>query len=201
MSYRSELGAEITEERLTAYFQEKGISENSSVGERERSAFREMQKEAFEEQDPEIREFMWATLCFYCDEASMLFTYIYENRWAEAVAEQRHRKAECKPKDLSVDLEDLMSRCCDASGYTKHHEGPRKLLTVPGYHDGTQEIRNDVRSVPGDLLRRSFYKFGSHKFHVGSAIHEILSHIECRYGLDFEQLERNRAASCSKENN
>ena len=39
-------------------------------------------------------------------------------------------------------------------------------------------------------LLNSYFTFGSHKFFVGKALSGILTHLEKRYGLDFDKLER-----------
>jgi hypothetical protein len=46
------------------------------------------------------------------------------------------------------------------------------------------------RDVSPALFLKSKYKFGRIDFFVGYAIKNILDHLEKRYGLDFEELEK-----------
>ncbi len=155
----------------------------------EREAYVKMQSQIDREKNREIRQFMQDTLEHYQD-GYMLQTYLYEEVWYQAIKRQRVMQNEVQPIELYIALESILANKGDSSGYTKTSYQPRYPLTIPGNYSGWTRERNVDTNVPRVNFLNSYYKFGVHKFWVGSAIKSILDHLEKRYGLDFEELER-----------
>ncbi len=158
----------------------------------ENDAFRRMRADIEEEKDKETRQFMVDTVVHYCKDCSMLLSYILNEYWHAWIRDYRRQMKKVKPLELYIDLERIMSMCCDSTTYTKQSNSPRKTLTIPGNHSGEERITYVNSEVSNVGLLNSYFKFGSHKFFVGQAISHTVSHLEERYGLDFEKLERAR---------
>lgn len=156
----------------------------------EREACAAMQSQIDREEDFEIRQFMQDTLEHYCQDGSMLVSYVYKTYWHEWISEQRALQKEVEPIELYIALESILANQSDYSGYTKTYGGPRYPLTIPGNYSRQTRVRNIDANVSRVNFLRSYYKFGVHEFHVGQAIKNILNHLEKRYGLDFRKLER-----------
>jgi hypothetical protein len=168
----------------------QGVRAHSEQTERE--AYAEMQSQIDREEDREIRQFMQDTLEYYCQDCSMLLSYIWGTYWHQWIKEQRALQSEAQPIELLIALESILANQCDSSGYTKTYGQRRSELTIPGNYPGTapMETRNVDTNVPRARFLNSYYKIGVHKFRVGHAIKNILDHVEERYGLDFKELER-----------
>lgn len=160
----------------------------------ERKAYSEMQLKIEREKNREIKHFMQDTLEYYCIDGSMLLSYIYENYWDEWVKKQKYLQRAIQPMELYIALESILADKSDSSEYTKTPGGPRYPLTIPGNYPGQPEnrVRHVGTDVSGARFLKSYYKFGVHKFHVGSAVKNILDYLEDRYDLDFKELERSR---------
>ena len=157
---------------------------------KEKDAYLAMKSAADIEVNGSIRGFMRDTLSYYGDGKEMLFSYIYEICWDNWVAQKRETLEMMEPFALFLELEDILSRGADSSGYTKNSNQYRWRLTMPGYYSEEWTARNfDTESLSPILFQRSFYKFGVHKFFVGLIILNILKFLENRYGLDFRSLE------------
>jgi hypothetical protein len=161
----------------------------------EREAYTKMQSQIAGEKNGEVRQFMQEMLEHYCQDCSMLLSYIYENLWHGWIKERRSLQKQVQPIELFVSIELILASQCDSSGYTKTY-GPRYPLTIPGnfQNAGTKRVRNLDANVPRARFLNSYYEFGVHRFRVGHAIKKILDHLEKRYGLDFKKLERAQRA-------
>ena len=160
--------------------------------ETERNAFDRMQADIEKEKDMETRQFMVDTVVHYCKDCSMLLSYILNEYWHVWIRDYKRKKKKVSPLELYIDLERIMSMCCDSTSYTKQSISPRKTLTIPGNHSGEERITYVNKGVSNVGLLNSYFEFGSHKFFVGQAISGMVSHLEERYGLDFDKLERAR---------
>ena len=165
----------------------------------ENDAFGRMRADIEKERDPETRRFMVDTLVHYCKDCSMLLSYILNEYWRVWIRDYKRKKKTVKPLELYIRMERIMSMCCDSTAYTKQAMSPRRTLTIPGNYSGEQPISYVDHEVSNVGLLNSYFKFGSHKFFVGQAISEIVSHLEERYGLDFDKLERARQRAKNEE--
>ena len=62
-----------------------------------------------------------------------------------------------------------------------------EVALAPFVREDETVLRRVVQKL--EQLRPARYKFGSHIFYVGEALSEILSYLEKRYDLNFNELE------------
>ena len=74
----------------------------------------------------------------------------------------------------------------------------RYPINVPNSEGEYRKIRSNINTYfyyPGDISAESItymkYKFGSNELYIGKGIIGVLEYLEKRYGLDFNQLEKN----------
>ena len=60
------------------------------------------------------------------------------------------------------------------------------------YDDTTKEMKviKTINTTP-DMIESMYYAFGSHKLYIGDALIKILEFLEKRYGIDFNDMEKN----------
>src|SRR3990172_6595439 len=116
----------------------------------------------------------------------MLFYYFYEQCWEKKIQEQRTLQKKIQPMELYIQLEDILASQSNSYEYTKTFSSHRYPLTVPGNFSGETKVRdvNETDFLPARFVK-SYYKFGVHTYHVGSAIRNILDCLEERYSLNF----------------
>lgn len=159
----------------------------------------EIQKRIDKEKDQHIKQFMEDTLAYYCKDRSMLLSYILDARWHDWIREQRVLKKKMQPIELYIELERIMAKEADSTGYTKQYSSPPYKLRIPENYEGFREFRQVDPNVSPAKFARSYYKFGIHTLRVGSAIKGILEHLENRYGISFKELERAHRARQSQD--
>ena len=164
----------------------------------ERETYTRMLSDIDGEEDTEIKQFMQDTLEHYCDERSMLLSYIYENCWQEWVEDRRALQKEIQPIGLYIALETILASQSDSSGYTQNLGGPRYPLIIPDNYSSERKVRNVDPDVSPAQFLNSSYRFGVHQLYVGRAIKNILNHLEECYDLNFVELERNRQREIKK---
>jgi len=183
---------------LTTYLQQIKPDTRGSSDAVEIQKYLTMRAHIDKEATADIKQFMEGMLAEVCKEAAMLLSYYYGALWQDRVRARRALHKKIQPMALYIALEDIMARQTDASTYTQNPTRGRKNLILPGNFSPSKEISYVSADTPPPLLLGSFYKFGSHHFHVGHAIKAILEHLEDRYGLDFRKLEKARPEASNR---
>lgn len=101
---------------------------------------------------------------------------------------------------VACDLECLIGTNCVNHKYDR--ENYRYPVHIPNPHDEWKpdkyqyNLNNYLEVRRGrwtyEEFSRTFYKFGSNEIRVGKAVLEILNYLEKHFGIDFEELERER---------
>lgn len=60
------------------------------------------------------------------------------------------------------------------------------------YDNTTKQMKviKTINTTP-DMIGTMYYAFGSHKLYIGDALIKILEYLEKRYGIDFNDMEKN----------
>jgi hypothetical protein len=174
---------------LTLYLQQIKPDTRGSSEAVEIQTYLTMRAQIDREATADIKQFMEGMLAEVCKEAAMLLSHYYGANWHDRVRERKALHKKVQPMVLYIALEDIMARQTDSSTYTQNPTRGRKNLFLAGNFSPPKEVPYVSADTPPPLLLGSFYKFGSHHFHVGHAINGILEHLEERYGLDFKKLE------------
>jgi hypothetical protein len=141
----------------------------------------------------EIKEFMLDMLEYYLRETSMNLKYFYEEIWHSCIGQAKKDLETLHSREVYVLLENILARQSDSKEYTKYHDTKRYPLWAPrAYSNEIDKINNITSDLSRLRIIKSYYKFGSHQYHVGQAINKVLSALEERYDLNFKELERMR---------
>lgn len=188
--------APMPSEHVRAYL-EKFVGE---ARRKEAAACSRIERDIQAENELFVRQFMQDTLTHFCRDDSMLVSYILDTYWDEWVAKERELNRSTQPIDLYIQLETILASESNSDAYLKGNNPGRYPLCIPGHHAGETKTRNvDKSKISPSRLLGSYYKFGVHKYFVGRAIQRLLSHLQHRYGIDFNKLEEQRAQSYKKQ--
>jgi hypothetical protein len=159
------------------------------------AAGREIQSILNAETDPDLREYINDLVANPKDGA--LLTDLATSLTFE-LDDLRELKAALPPVSLLVDMEQITSKHADSGGYsapfaTKRY--PARLPKGAGY-DSTHNVPHDVSPLK---IARAYYKLGNGRFNVGPAMVQIISFLQERFGLDFNDLERQHQAREEQE--
>ena len=188
-------------DHFTKYLSQLKADSSEHSSEVETATFLKMQSDIDEEKDPEIKSFMQATVDNYCNEVSMLLSYIYDTYWVEWIAKQRKLLSNIPPMELLLAIEGIFASESDSSAYTKALTSRRYPLTVPEHYVGATTVHNVGKQISPTKFVNSYYKFGSHRFKVVAGILDTLAFLEERYSLDFRELESQNQTSTSAQRN
>lgn len=118
-------------------------------------------------------------------------SYALTEALSSALQDEKQAEKSIYPLDIHAELADILTSATDTVG-----RGKTTSWTI---HTGGQysEFNGEGRSAfdewtAGEILG-SHVKFGSHHFAIGATTQRIMSMLEERYGLDFKQLEKDRA--------
>lgn len=98
-----------------------------------------------------------------------------------------------KTIDLICELEQIIGNECynpnSLNGWTLEEGCSFRYPVTYDNKDGEEyKSRGTVRDMDKDRINSMRYKFGSNNLFIGSALCKVLSRLEEKYGIDFDEL-------------
>jgi hypothetical protein len=120
-------------------------------------------------------------------------SYAFTEGLRSALEYEKNAEKELFPLEIHAEIANILTSATDTVG-----RGRTTSWTIHTGGSGTwySQFRGEGRSAFGEWtageVLGSYVKFGAHHFAIGATTQRIMTMLEKRYGLDFDQLEKDR---------
>ncbi|MDI5924548.1 hypothetical protein QBK93_07620 [Rhizobium leguminosarum] len=170
----------------------RSVTTTEKQFEQEREAYVAFCEKYSKERDPKKRIVMEMFLQYllFSKVHGMTPSYALTSALSDALNDEAKAKRAMYPQALHEEIADILTSSTYTVGRGKSTNWTMHTASQYSQFDG--DGRRPFSDWTAGEILGSYVKFGSHHFSVGKATQRILGVLEERYGIDFEELEKQR---------